>query len=183
MRRTAVAAALLAACLAPPARAAGPQIVDGTGDANYSREPGSTAPLSLPWFDITTVRWWADRKAQHLSVTFVDADPAVQAGYVFAIYDDGSLGADVFWYTGDDFATLARPVPLEGSRTYDAPVWSGDTLTFTFPLRTLPRWLAPGTTMTHFLASAGDYAEVGGTRAATHGADRAESTGRYVVGT
>lgn len=182
MRRTVAAIALL--LLSAPAQAAGPQITDPAGDANFSGRELGTAPASFAAFDIRSVRWHADRRFQYVDVAVTGHDPQARTRvslYAYPYDDTTCGGALLTWTTGDAAAHLAGCKPRH-QRAYAAPVWSGNTLRFAIPRAALPPWFAPGFVVEHFAAYLGPYADfvVG---AAYPAADGALADAHYVVGT
>jgi len=148
MRRTATAA-LAVLLLALPARAAGPQVTDPRGDANYTGTGTVTDPASLAAYDIVSVRWYAAAGVQRATLTVADADPAQPARYVLHAATPACDTVTLEWSTGDDTAVLRACKPRQ-VRWLAPPVWSGDALTFAVPV--LPSWFAAGTSL-HGLAA------------------------------
>ena len=182
MRRTVAAIALL--LVSAPANAAGPQITDPAGDANFSGREAVTAPASFAAFDIRSVRWHADRRFQYVDMTVAGHDPQARTRVHLHAYpsDDTTCGGvRLSWTTGDRTAAMEGCKPRH-VRAYAAPVWSGNTLRFAIPRAALPPWFAAGAVVEHFAAYLGPYVDfVAG--AAYPAADGALADAHYVVGT
>jgi hypothetical protein len=136
--------------LALPAHAAGPQVTDPTGDANGAGVV-APAPASLPAFDITSVRWFADTSVQRVAVTFADAPGEGRFALTWAT--PSCATNSLRWYAGGTFSYLEGCKPRH-QRWYKPPVVSGRTMTFTIPRRELPSWVAAGMTLSKLGATA-----------------------------
>ena len=177
MRRLALGAVVLIAAVMP-AHAAGPQVTDPTGDANGA-EVVAPAPASMPAFDITSVRWFADASAQRVAITFADA-PGV--GRFELTWSTPSCATQSLrYYTGSDFSYQEGCKPRH-QRWHKPPVVSGRTMTFTIPRSSFSSWFAAGTTLSKLGATAAAVVEAR-TVALQPDMDSAYADVKYVVGT